>query len=315
MVKMVQIINLDEQILKSVPHVIELLYEIYGPKTIGLFAVVVDNELGFVGRDGGDCVYIHKNGFNQFSLTQEEELGAIRKDDLEIFFGDDVYFVNGDKIEQHVELYALDEPDTDDYDGCVSYKQYNPHNDTLCEIRYQHMYREIGGRPIIYGYHTQKIDCLYIDEEYTKKPRPKKGLLPKRAKYYTKVEFDSDMVGYKLTGIREYGLFDFLEKGPYELQMENNLIRYAKTQLIDADGNFRDFWPLGEQLKPEEIKDLIKSYGFKTVLPGDLIDIYNGRDEIVNTIMEIVKQMKEVSKELKETEESEKFALLRLRTE
>ncbi len=312
---MVQIVNLDEETLKKVPNVIELLYEIFGAKTIGLFAVVVDNELGFIGRDGGNCVYIHKDGYNHFTLNQDEELGALRKDGLEIFFGEDIYYVDENKIEQHVDLYSLSEPDQDDYDGCVSYKQYNPENDTLCEMRYQHMYREMDGRPIIYGYHTQKIDCLYIDEDYTKKSRPKKGFLPKRAKYYTKVEFDDDMVGYKMTLIRDYGLMEFLEKGPYQLEKERRLVRYAKTQLIDLEGNFRDFWPLGEQLKTEELLKLIKSYGFKTELPWQLIEIYNGRDNFVNTLQEIVRQMKEVSKEIKETEESEKVAILSLRVE
>lgn len=312
---MVQIVNIDEETLNKIPNVIELLYELYGAKTIGLFAVVVDNQLGFVGRDGGDCVYIHKDGYNQFKLNLDEELAAIRKGDLNIYFGDDMYFVDENKLEQHLELYALDEPDTDDYDGCVSYKQYNPDNDTLCELRYQHMYREIDGRPIIYSYHTQKLDCVYIDEEYTKKPRPGKGLLPKRAKYYTKVEFDSDMIGYKITGMREYGLIEFLTKGPYELQMESNLIRYAKTQLIDFDGQFKDYWPWGESLKTKEIVELIKSYGFNASLPTELIEIHNGRDEIVNTIIEIVKEMKVVSKEYRETEQSEKFAVLSLRNE
>lgn len=312
---MVQIADIDEETLQKVPHVIELLYEIFGEKTIGLFAVLVDNELGFVGRDGGNCVYIHKNGYNHFTLKENEEIGAIRKGKLEMYFGDDVYFVDENKIEQHLELCSFAEPDPDDYDGCVSYTQYNPKNDTSCEIRYQHMYREIGGRPIIYSFHTQKIDCLYINEEYTKKSKPRRGILPKRAKYYTKVEFDDREIGYKITGIREYGLMNFLERGPYELQMESNVIRYAKTQFIDSEGNYRDIWPLGEQLKTEEIIDLIGSYGFHTSIPEELIEIYNGRDDLINAILEIVQGMKEVSKELKEKEESERFAILTLRCE
>lgn len=311
--KMVQIVEIDEDLLRNVPHVIELLYEIFGAKTIGLFAVVVDNQLGFVGRDGGNCVYIHKDGYNNFTLNQDEELGALRKGELEIFFGDDVYFVDKNKIEQHLDLYSFAEPDQDDYNGCVSYKQYNPENDTLCEIRYQHMYREVDGKPIIYGYHTKKIDCLYIDEQYTKKSRPRKGILPNRSKYYSKVEFDSDMVGYKITGIREYGLIDFLTNGSYALQMDRNVIRYARTQYIDAAGNYHDFWPFGEQLKTEEIQELIKGYGFNVELPWQLIEIYNGRDTLVNTILTIVKEMKTISKEVKETDNSNKVAILTLK--
>lgn len=307
---MIQITNIDSETLQEIPNVIELLYEIFGPKTIALFAVVVNNELGFIGRDGGNCVYIHKDGYNNFTLDQNENLGALRKDGLEIFFGDDIYFVDENKIEQYVDLCSMSEPDQDEYDGYVSYKQYNSANDTLCEMRFQHMYREIDGKPIIYGYHTKKIDCLYIDEDYTKMPRPTKGILPKRAKYYTKVEFDDDMIGYKMSVLREHGLAEFLEKGPYKLEKDRKLVRYAKTQLIDLDGNYRDFWPLGEQLKTEELLELIKSYGFRTELPYQLIDIYNGRDNLVNTIQEIVEQMKVVSKKAKENEETDQFAIL-----
>lgn len=310
---MVQIVELDEELLQKVPHVIELLYEIYGAKTIGLFAVLVNGDLGFVGRDGANCVFIHKEGYNNFTLDMNENLGALRKGEYEIFFGDDLYFVDGKKREHHVDLYALSEPDQDEYDGCVSYKQYNPDNDTLCEMRFQHMYREIDGRPIIYSFHTRTIDCLYIDEEYTKKPRPKKGILPKRAKYYTKIELDDDMVGYKWAVIKDYGLSEFLEKGPYELQIERCIVRYTKTQFIGSDGNYHDIWPLGEQLKPADIENLITSYDFNTSIPIELLEIYNGRDELVNVINEIVEQMKPISKEAKK-ENYEKFALLTLKS-
>ena len=310
---MVQIVEITEDLLPNVPHLIELLYELYGAKTIGLFAVLVDGKLGFIGRDGANCVYIHDKGYNRFTLNEKEELGALGIDDLDVFFGDAVYFVSKDKIEHHIDLMPLSEPDQDEYDGCVSYKQYNPENDTLCEIRYQHMYREMDGRPIIYGYHTRKVDCLYIDEEYTKKGSPTKGVLPKRSKYYTKVEFDDEMVGYKLTGIREYGLFEFLEKGPYELQMERNLIRYARTKYIGSDGNYHDFWPLGEQLKPEELESLIKSYGFNIEPLWLMIEIYNGRSELVDIINAIVKEMKPISEVMRKNQDTDKCALLTLK--
>ena len=310
---MVQIVEITEDLLPNVPHVIELLYELYGAKTIGLFAVLVEGKLGFIGRDGANCVYIHNGGYNRFTLNEKEELGALGINGFDVFFGEGIYFVSKDKIEHHIDLMPLSEPDQDDYDGCVSYKQYNPQNDTLCEIRYQHMYREMDGRPIIYGYHTRKVDCLYIDEEYTKKGSPTKGLLPRRSKYYTKVEFDEDMVGYKLTGIREYGLLEFLSKGPYELQMERNLVRYARTTHIGSDGNYRDIWPLGEQLTTEELEKLIKSYGFNTEPAWELIEIYNGRSDLVDTIQAIVSEMKPISEVMRKNQDTDKCALLTLK--
>ncbi len=313
---MVKIASIDEEVLKNIPNVLELLYEIYGPSTIGLFAVLNEqNKLSFVARHGGDCVYIDENCHINFTLNENEDLGAIRRNGFEVFFGEDTYYVDKNKVEYHLDLYKLDEPDQDDYDGCVAYKQYNPENDTLCELRFQHMYREMNGVPIIYSYHTKKIDCAYIDEEFTKKARPTKGILPKRSKYYTKVEFDNEMLGYKLTSIREYGLVEFLMRGPYELQMERDIVRYAKTTYIDGSGNYHDFWPFGEQLKPKEIEDMIKSYGFNVEIPMTMIDIHNGRDEYVNYIKEIVEQMKPISKQMKETQDSDKVAMLTLKNE
>ena len=166
-----------------------------------------------------------------------------------------------------------------------------------------------------YGYHTQKIDSVYIDEEFTKKGSPIRGLLPKRSKYYTRVEFDDSMVGYKMTGIREYGLLEFLQKGPYGLQMESNVVRYARSTYIDSEGNFHDMWPFGEQLKKNEVEDLIKGYGFKLEPIWEFIEIYNGQNNMVNTLQSIVQEMKIISAEVLKDSNTDKCALLTLKSE
>ena len=313
---MMQIVEINEELLNKVPHIIKLLYELFGEKQIGLFAVLVDGELGFIGRDGVNCVYIHKKGYNRFTLNEKEEVGAIGFNDFDAFFGDTVYFVSHDKKDEYyLSLVPLPEPDIDGYDGCVIFNQYNPANDTFCDIRYQHMYRERDGRPVIYGFHTQKIDSVYIDEQFTKKGSPMKGLLPNRSKYYTRVEFDNTMVGYKLAGIREYGLLEFLEKGPYGLQMDANVIRYARAKYIDCDGNLHDLWPFGEQLKKEELETLISDYGFRVEPASDYIEITNGQNSIVNTIHSLAREMKIVSEEARRDSDTKKCALLTLKKE
>ena len=85
---MVQIVEITEDLLPKVPHVIELLYELYGAKTIGLCAVLVDGTLGFIGRDGVDCVSIHNDGYNRFTLNEQEELGAVEIDGMNVFLGE-----------------------------------------------------------------------------------------------------------------------------------------------------------------------------------------------------------------------------------
>ncbi len=313
---MVQIAEITEDLLKGIPHIIKLLYELYGAKTIGLFAVLVDGELSFVGRNDVNCVYIHKDGYNRFTLNEFEEVRAIGFDHFNAFFGDIGYFVSKDKnIEYYLSLNPLPEIDIDGYDGYVTFKQYNPGNDTFCDIRYQHMYRERDGKAVIYGYHTQKIDAVYIDEDFSKKGSPVRGLLPNRSKYYTRVEFDDSMIGYKLAGIREYGLLEFLEKGSYGLQMDNNIIRYARAKYIDSEGDFHDMWPFGEQLKKDELEELIKNYEFELEPPWEFIEICNGQNNIVNAIYSIAQKMKIISEEVRKDPNTNKCALLTLKDE
>ena len=58
---------------------------------------------------------------------------------------------------------------------------------------------------------------------------------------------------------------------------------------------------------------IIKSYGFNTELPWEIIEIYNGRSEFVDLIKSIVEEMKPISKVMKETQDTTKCALLTLK--
>ncbi|MDE5888501.1 MAG: hypothetical protein K2H20_00605, partial [Bacilli bacterium] len=272
-----KIIECTDEIVKQLPNVLGLIYSIFGESDVVVFATLnKDKKLGFVARVNEQCVYIDDKGdYTLFALNAEEELERIRIDRY-VAFMDDLYFTDEDEKEYRLQMLPLTQPDNDGYDGYISFKQYDPKIDTFCEINYQQMYREIDGRAPIYGFRTQEIDGVYIDEKYNKSKGYIKGLpLPKRAKYYTKAAFENGEAGYDWIRIKDYGLAEFMVNRNFTTG-RNREVRYVKSSYVRLDGSYGDLWPLAHQMKREEIDEIIKSYGFLSEVPSILLDIYNG---------------------------------------
>lgn len=226
----------------------------------------------------------------------------------------ELYFTDEKDKEYRVQMLPLVQPDTDGYDGCISYKQYDPESDTLCEINYQQMYREVDGKAPIYSFRTREIDGVYIDEEYTKSKGYIKGLpLPRRAKYYTKAAYEPGEIGHDLINIKDYGLVNFLSMANnIAVEREHRAVRYVKSSYTRMDGSYGDLWPFAHQMKREEIDEIIRSYGFTTEIPSLFIDVYNGYDYTVNAIQEITAEMKKLRPILENDAETDMCIALRL---
>lgn len=290
-----EIIRCTEDVLVNLPNVVGLLYEIYGEKEIIVFATLdKEKKLGFVGRANGDCVYINNRGeYTLFALNQDEELDKVRVDGY-VAYMDNLYFTDAKDKEYRLQMLPLDPPDLDGYDGYISFKQYNPDTDVLCEINYQQMYREVNGKAPIYGFRTQEIDGVYIDEKYNQSKGYLRGLpLPKRAKYYTKAAYNDGEMGYDWIKIKDYGLAEFLANRNITTGRDRE-VRYVKSSYVRLDGSYGDFWPLASQMKREDIDEVIKSYGFLSEVPSVLLEIYNGSNYTVNQIQDIVSEMKKL---------------------
>lgn len=298
---MATIVKCSEDVIDKIPSVMEHIYKVFGTKTIIVYAVLSDNNIGFIARDIYNFLYIknEQNGYSvtPFQIKEDGTVGMIKLDDNHFFFGNgDTYMVDKDKIEHGLGIRALKETDEDEYDGFVYYTQYNPANDTLCDINYQQMYREIEGRTPIYGYHTKKIDVLSIDEKYSKRGNKHAGILSRHSKYFSRYEFDSDQIGYKLVAIKDYGIFDVITQGAYNLQKEDSIIRYVKAFYSRKDGSFVDIWPLSSHVDTETLKSLISSYGFRTEIPRELLEVYNRDNRLVLEIQDLASQIKELGK-------------------
>lgn len=306
-----EIIRCTDDVIQKLPNVLGLIYEIFGENDVVVFATLDKHKnLGFVARVNEQCVYIDNNGeYTLFALNEQEELDRLRKDGYVAYFGE-LYFTDDKNKEYRLQMLPFNQPDTDGYDGYISFKQYDPEIDTLCEINYQQMYREVNGIAPIYGFRTSEIDGVYIDEKYTKSKGYIKGFpLPKRAKYYTKAAFEDGEIGYDWIKIKDYGLIEFLSnRNSIAVERNRRAVRYVKSSYTRLDGSYGDLWPFAHQMKREEIDEIIKSYGFVSEVPSLFIDIFNGTDFTVNQIQEIVREMKKIRPML-ETPEGAEFGM------
>ncbi len=299
---MTRITRCTDDIIEKIPNIMGHVYEYFGDKEVVVYAVLDNNEVSFIVRNHNNCLYIKKEiknySITPFQLKEDKTIGMIKLGDNYFYYSDEgkIYMVDKYKKEFMIGMKKLPHEDIDGYDGMVYYIQYNPENDTLCDIRYQQMYRELDGIPHIYEFHTKKIDILAIDEQYSKKGADKKGIVPKTSKYFTKYEFNSEEIGYTLTAIKDYGLLNVIVNGAYNLQKSNQVVRYIKTPFVHKNGDYADLWPFTKQITTEELHELIKSYGFENVIPQVYLDFYNGQIPVVNELKSLVNEMKELEK-------------------
>ncbi len=228
--------------------------------------------------------------------------------------------------------------------GVLGFGQYNIKNNILLEMRYEQMVHGSLDNKIIYADYIKepysysfeyglrinkllsfirrkktfyRLDFDFRDNrwQYENSKRYHVGVLPKRAKYYKKVAFVNDEVGYTLTAMNEYGLLNVLKNGSYNLLREDRTVRYVKSLFIDFKGNYRDAWPFANLLKAEEIESLIKKYNFNTRIPDFIISLYNGENKDVLLIQEIVEKVRLLEKELLQPENSRMCLTLKFEEE
>lgn len=304
-----KIINCDDEVIAQIPNIMNFVYEAFGEQDVAVFATLEDNKLGFIIRAGENCMFINYKGEQTyFSLNENEDLYAVGKDEYTVVFDSVLCFVNKDQ-ESSLDLVQLSEPDEDDYTGMVRFLQHDRKTNTMCEINYQQMYREYNGQAPIYSFHTEKIDRAYITEDYDKQ-KDKTGLLSRKCHYFSKVVFKEGHIGYDISAIKDYGLFEFLSKGSYNLIREPEVEKYTKAIVRCSNGTLFDPWPFGREYSEKDVKEIIESHGFKSEIPEEYLRIYNGGDSTVQMAKELVRLMKELKPELEKPENSRMCLLL-----
>ena len=311
-----EIIRCDnEDMVRKVPNISSKLEKYFGDLDILLFVCINDeNKIGFVGRRGNYCLYLDDQRQLPFGIKENNKINFYNKGDYNVFpygyeevDGDQPCCRSKDGIMHSVISYPME---FDEYcNGAISYFQYSKDLDVLCEIRYRHFYNEKDGKSPIYGYYqNKKIESVYIDKEYSKNDISKRGFMTKNNHHYELISFSDGMIGYKMIAISEYGLYDVLMNGSYNLLKDDTVNRYIKTFYVTEEGRpLEMMWPFCKFIKEEDILKEIESYGFGVKVPELLIDLYNGKDKDVILIEDLIKLMDKVIKENDNT----KFMLLR----
>ena len=282
----------------------KLMHDVFGDiEAIPLYGVFTDEGiLDMFAKVGNNVLYIKKGEkilISNFLVNDNYDISniALGEDEYSLSYNSARVVRNG-LIQEHLS-FVNNGDDDDPYRGFVTYTQFDPEQDVECTLRYEHrnMMSE-AERERIYPYHLKDADYISIDEQTKAKPFDH-GFLGKRHKYFARMNLDCESYDYDLVAIKEFGLGEFIHHGSYSLLKEPDIVRYSRGIYLDRNDLFRCVWPFGYPYKREEILELIRSHSFKTGIPQDLLDIYNGDNQFVrfaNGVMKEVKVLEEKGK-------------------
>lgn len=291
---MIKLINGNcEEVLSELGNIVNYAYERLGTTDITAYAALNDEKnLNLILRANNQCIYLVNDGEKlisyYFTMNDENELDCYLTNDYEVYVREDsLVFVDRENANQlSVNLIKRETSDPEGFDGFVSYVQYNTDSDLHVEMQIPHMFRTVNNMPHIYTYNLNKIESIFIDKKFSKK-KPMKFGIPINKEYFTRFELDFDTIGYS-----EQKYKDILLKGSFD--DGRSVVKYYRIKLIDLDGNYVTFFPLGIDYTEEEILNRVAGYGFSKTVPDSIIEIYNGNDSIFEEIKEICSQIKQV---------------------
>ena len=147
----------------------------------------------------------------------------------------------------------------------------------------------------VYGYHVGKAPFQILIEKGLG-AKQKGSMVPVRSSRYMRGDFDvrDHPYLYNIAVIKDYGIAEFMEKGAFALQKDNQIVRYYKVLAQTKDRIAITAFPLGKQYKYEDFFEEFSKYGFKTAIPDYLIDIHNNEDVDLNRYEAVAAYMKEI---------------------
>ena len=304
----------NEEMVSKVPNISDKLENHFKSDSVVLFVCLDDNnKLCFVGRSGNECLYIDDSRTIPFGIRNNTKLNYYYKDGYNLFpdhfegIEDAGVCCQDSKGVMHTVMsYPMK---FDDFEGAFSYFQYLEKEDIMCEIRYRHFFRDdVENSPIYEYYKNRKMESVYIDKEYSKHMDFKKGFIPRSFHHYELMSCESNMLGYNMIAISEYGLLNVIAKGSYNLLREQTANRYVKSIYItEKDTSIEMIWPFCKFNKEEDIVREIEDLGFGREVPSVLLGLYNGTDKDKEMLEELIQLMDKVIKE----EDDTKLMLLR----
>lgn len=274
--------------------------ELFGDYIGVYFKLIIDNkEYILQRRDELFVLYqVHEDNavsYEMFTVDEEYKITSAGFDDFEM------HTVSGDRVVQRrdsnnieslIFMKRKDGGDVDGYDGSVGYIQYNQEHDVRLMLIFQQMYNH---QEKVYGYHVGRSPFqILIEKGVGAKQRG--SLVPVRTQRYMKGDYDvrDHPYLYNIAVIKDYGLVEFMEKGAFALQKDNQIVRYYKMLYQTQEGYAVTAFPFGRQYRYEDFEPEFEKYGFSSKVPDYLIEIHNNENRDLNRYEAVAAFMKEI---------------------
>lgn len=276
---------------------IRCAYQVYGDVVGSFYLLEKDGKESILHNEDNIFMIIDeldgKVSYTMFAVDDNFELSDLGYPEFEFHLLDKEYVFLDRETGKSYSI-ALNErtdgEDVDGYNGYVRFTQFNLDTRERATITFQHMYTE--GK-MVSPFHTKKpFQVIFqsnvkITKKGEFKSSSKKQFIAKTFSIY------DDKLGYDIATIKDYGLSEFLEKCSYALQSnERNITRYYKILYVTDSLYAATGFPFTRQYTLEDMIAMLKERGFGYEIPQQYMDIYNGRDELLNEVKQLIEEIK-----------------------
>ena len=286
----------DDDVLRH-EAAIRCAYQVYGDVEGVFYLVDADGEEVILHNSENVFMLIHdkdnKVRYTMFGVDENFELSDLGypKFEYHVMDGEKVFLDRETGKSFSIALTERsDGEDVDGYNGYVRFTQFNPESKERATITFQHM---INNRGMVSPFHIRKpFQIMFqsnvrINRKGELKCKGKKSYIAKNFNIY------DDELGYNLATIKDYGLDEFFNQGSYSLQKnERSITRYYKILYVTDNLYAVTGFPFTRQYSLEDMIEMLKERGFCYEIPQEYLDVYNGNDELLNSIKELIEEIK-----------------------
>ena len=284
---------------QSYSNIFNCVGKLFGDYVGVYFKLVVDGVDYILQRRDNVFVLYHVSeqgevNYDMFTVDEEYNVNYAILDDFQVRDedGNKMIVRHNSSIIEYLSLVHREERDVDGYDGFVQYVQFDQEKDVKLMLIYQQRYNERGE---VYGYHVNKLP-FQITIQKGLVARQNGSIVPVRTTRYIRgnINESEHPYLYNMAVIKEYGLVEFIEKGPYAVQKDDQMVRYYKVLGQTKEGVAVTAFPFGTQYKFEDFSPMFEKYGFANKIPCDLIKLRNGENDELRKYEAIAAYMKEI---------------------
>jgi len=293
---MISLAECDQEVIKGVTDIEDFLYDKYGNKSFSLYAFRDGKQMLYISKKGLKCFYIKPGKaikFRKFMIDNEGNLVNYINNGMiygvSDYNGYEVTRMDNNRGIESSLRFVYDNVD-DDYGGLVVFTQ-RKNNGDICEIHYNHPLnlRLSNGECKLFSFHLKKYNFVSLEEINKECIQHRKMIKEFKAEI-----LEERTLSYKIGSWKEKKL------GRREFRERKELVYMPIWGFTEGDSYART-WPLGEQYREEQIKEMVRLRGFLDSVPREMIELYNQEGEYDNyqKLQNICEQMRNVSSESK----------------